>query len=115
MKKKIIIESKSIPLNEIKTFIQSINAIEVELELKKLDNNRGISPEVLVAIIAASSSTLGVLISEITKYYFAKKKEKIIIETSRGRIEVPSNISQEMLEKLTDHLREVKQPKIIIP
>jgi len=116
MKKEIMIESNSTSVQELKRIFDNLKIQEPELEIKELDNDmRGVSPEVLTAIISASSSVMGIIITEMIKYFISRKSGKIKIESENGVLEVPKDISDAKMKSLIQHMNSLDKPKIILP
>lgn len=119
MSNQVKIYSIDIPIQEIKEGLAlSDQVTDIKLEMQKSSVSiRGEDVAFLVAIVGATSTALGALISGVIQVLMEKRKQKIVIQSKDGsRIEVPVNISDERLSELVKQVKKMDEEiEIIIP
>jgi len=87
---------------------------KINLELRTTQLRfRNLDPTVLVAIVSASSATLGYLISGLLGIVKERQLAKVIIETKEGtKIEIPSNYPVEKLDAIITKLKRLEVVRV---
>lgn len=76
---------------------------------------RAIEPSVLVAIVAGSGGALAALVSGLLKICQQNSSKRIVIQTKAGaKIDVPADTSAEHIRELSDQIRDMDSPRIVL-
>ena len=116
MENRVIITSATIALTTLKQHVETELREPIDLRIKEADDRmRGITPEMLVAIVGAGGTVLGALITAVIQFMSTRGNEKIVFETEDGRIEVSPDTPDEKIEQLLARLRRKPETRIILP
>lgn len=108
---------------------RSLSALELLAELKHDDGEASYSiqkdgepqrdavpPEIVVAAISAAGPLLTAILVFLFNRFLKRPDDKIAILLDDGqRIEVPSGLSEEKIEKLVNAIKAAGRPRIIVP
>src|SRR5687767_7843673 len=73
---------------------------------------RGMDTTILIAIVGASGTALGTLISGLFQMISDKRAEKIVLRASNGiTIEFPANLPPKKLDEMLNKLKELEDNK----
>jgi hypothetical protein len=86
---------------------------EVAFQIHKPED-RSIETAVLVALIGAAGTGLGTLLTGVLQLAREKFASKIIVQTEKGRIEVPANLPLDQLDKLLDRVKRLESSEVNI-
>lgn len=114
---RVVITSTSSRSAEVAEALQRVGwedrGVSLALEKPAL-RFRATDPSVLVATIAAVSSALVTLVSALLQRGAAKDGKHIVLEFDNVKIDVPSDIKPEQLEKLMEQVSS-RPNRIILP
>ena len=114
----ISITTKSIGMQSEELHNLLINTLktndEVKFELRRPEVVfRGVESMILVAIVGAVGTGLGALITGLLQIAKQKAGQRITIQTKSGsRIQVPPNVSPEMLDTLIDKIKKLEDENL---
>ncbi len=118
---KIKIYSDFMMVHELKEMIEHElpkSEKDVTLEIQKHKDKRGISTDVLVALIAFAGTSLSILITAILQAYLKRKdgeRAEIYIKTKDGQeIRFPVNTSKKDMEKYISIIKALETDSIMI-
>lgn len=119
MKKEIEIKVYDISVKELKRMLQesNLNKSEVNYVLKSNPPKlRGVDPTVLIALIGAGGTSLGIVIGGILRLIEKRQqKTEIRITGKTGRkIEIFGEVTNEQIEKLVKYVKELDVDRIEI-
>lgn len=81
---------------------------DVKMELRKSEIVlRGVDPTILVAIVGTIGTGLGALITGLLQIAKQKAAQKMTVQSGDNKIEVPQDISPEMLDALIDKIKKL--------
>ena len=89
---------------------------DLTLETRHLSSNfRGLDPIVLVALVGASGTCLGALVTSLLKVAQQGKTKKIVLQSKSGhRLEVPADTPPEKINEMIEKIKEMDEPSINI-
>ncbi len=88
-------------------------------EFIKIDSTiklRSTDPVIIVAIIAATSGTLNIILAGLLAIAKDKKSGRIVIKAKNGKtLEIPADTPDEKIDKFIEIINSLDTPKIFLP
>lgn len=111
----IRIETRVTSVGKLEALLRGAVGPSVELARENASGERGIDASVLVALVGASGTALGVLLSGLLKIREQAKAGQIVLVGSSGRrIEVPVDTSPEMIKELVKRAQQLDVATILL-
>ena len=107
------ITTKNFDVNEVRSKLQESTGPEITYEVRKPED-RAIETAVLVALISLAGTGLQTFLSGILQFAREKLASKIIVQTEKGRIEVPANLPMDQLDKLIERVKRLETDEVSI-
>jgi hypothetical protein len=116
---KVNITAKTISLDDIQYALgeSSVPPDAISFSRKEPADDREIVSAVLVAMISTGGVVLGALVTGLFQLIQKKlegKAGKVVIQTEKGRIEVPANLPMDKLDQLLDRVKKLEAEEVNI-
>lgn len=109
------IESKSLPLREIRESLEATSEWSDSGVTLTLQSKLRSDPAVLVAIISVAGTGLTALVAGLLQMVKRRAEQKIVLEGKHCRLEIPADTPKEEIDRLIEKVEQLGCDKILLP